>query len=281
MKPRGGGSFSNFSVGATAAALIGAAALRANALDRGGAVAAVAVGTATYGAFGLRGAAVLLAFFVPSVALSRVGRERKRTALADVDKTGARDAAQACALGAYFAGPRFTGRRSTGAGSPGARLAGSRFAVAFAGAFAAAAADTWGTEIGTLVKQSPRSIVTLKPIATGLSGGVTAAGTLSEIGGALFVAVAAIALVPRAFWAVFAGGVAGALLDSVLGASVQSLAWCPACARATERDPHSCGTPTQPLRGLSWFGNDAVNFAATAAGAFVAVLLARERRPQH
>jgi uncharacterized membrane protein len=101
------------------------------------------------------------------------------------------------------------------------------------------------------------------------------------MGGALFVAVAATALVPRAFWAVFTGGVAGALLDSVLGASLQALAWCPACARATERDPHSCGTPTQPLRGLSWFGNDAVNFAATAGGAFVAVLLGRERRPQH
>jgi len=268
----GGGSFSDFSAGATAAALIGAAALRAKALDRGGALAAVAVGTATYGAFGLRGAAVLLAFFVPSVALSRVGRERKRAALADVDKTGARDATQvlanggvaaACALGALLAGTQ---------------LAGPRFAVAFAGAFAAAAADTWGTEIGTLVKQPPRSIVTFKPIATGLSGGVTAAGTVSEIAGALFVAVAALALVPRAFWAVFAGGMAGALLDSVLGASAQTLAWCPACARATERNPHHCGTATQPLRGVSWFGNDAVNFTATAGGALVAVLLARDER---
>jgi len=295
----GGGSFRDFSVGATAAALIGAAALRANALDRGGALAAVAVGTATYGVFGLRGAAVLLAFFVPSVALSRVGRERKRTTLADVDKTGARDAAQvlanggvaaACALGAYLAARCLTGSRSCGKGArmryrgkrfPRAHLATSRFAVAFAGAFAAAAADTWGTEIGTLVKQPPRSIVTFKPIATGLSGGVTAAGTLSEIAGAHFVAVAALALVPGAFWAGGGGGIAGALLDSVLGASVQALAWCPACARATERNPHLCGTPTQPLRGLSWFGNDAVNFAATAGGAFVAVLLARERRPRH
>jgi uncharacterized protein (TIGR00297 family) len=232
----------------------------------------------------MRGATVLLTFFVPSVALSRVGRERKRTALADVDKTGARDAAQvlanggvaaACALGAHFAGKRFAGQRFAGA-----RLGRSGFAIAFAGAFAAAAADTWGTEIGTLVKQSPRSIVTFKPIATGLSGGVTAAGTLAEIAGALFVATAAIALVPRAFWAVFAGGVAGALLDSVLGASVQTLAWCPACLRATERNPHLCGTPTRPVRGLSWFGNDAVNFTATAGGAFVAVLLAGdERRP--
>jgi uncharacterized protein (TIGR00297 family) len=282
-----GGSFWDFIVGATSAASIGAVALRANALDRGGALAAFAVGTATYGGLGLRGAAVLLAFFVPSIALSRFGRERKRAALADVDKTGARDAAQvlanggvaaACALCAHFVGPRFGGTHPSGTRFSRARLRESRFAVAFAGAFAAAAADTWGTEIGTLIKQPPRSIVTLKPIATGLSGGVSAAGTLAEIAGAFFVAVAAVALVPRAFWAVFAGGVAGALLDSVLGASVQALAWCPACLRATERNPHGCGSATQPLRGLSWLGNDAVNLAATAGGAFVAVLLARDQR---
>jgi uncharacterized membrane protein len=280
--------------------MIGAAAVRAKALDRGGAVAAFAVGTAAHGGLGLRGTALLLAFFVPSIALSRVGRERKRKALADVDKTGARDAAQvlanggvaaACALGAYFAGPHITGPQfaephSADPHSAEPRFADPhlgrwRFAVAFAGAFAAAAADTWGTEIGTLVKQPPRSIVTFKPISTGLSGGITAAGTLAEIAGAFCVAFAATALVPRAFWAVFAGGVAGALLDSVLGASVQALAWCPACARATERNPHHCGTATQPLRGLSWFGNDAVNFGATVGGALVAVLLARDdRRPQ-
>jgi uncharacterized membrane protein len=33
-----------------------------------------------------------------------------------------------------------------------------------------------------------------------------------------------------------------------------------------------CGAATQPLRGVTWFGNDAVNLAATASGAVVAVL---------
>jgi len=71
-------------------------------------------------------------------------------------------------------------------------------------------------------------------------------------------------------FAVFAGGVAGAVADSLLGASIQSLRWCQQCARATERDPHACGSATRPLRGFTWFGNDAVNFSATIVGAGIA-----------
>jgi uncharacterized protein (TIGR00297 family) len=212
----------------------------------------------------LPGAYVLLAFFVSSVGLSRVGRARKRRALADVDKTGARDAAQVYANGGVAAACALA-----------AAFLDARFAVGFAGAFAAAAADTWATEIGTLVKQLPRSILTFRPIATGLSGGVTFAGTLAEVAGALLVALVATTLVPHGFVAVFAGGIAGALTDSLLGASLQSLRWCPQCERATEREPHTCGTATRPVRGLSWFGNDAVNFTATAVGAGVALLAAR------
>jgi uncharacterized protein (TIGR00297 family) len=255
----------DFAIGAAAAGAIGIAAYRTRSLDASGALGAFAVGTATYGSLGLPGAAVLLAFFAPSIVLSRVGKSRKRIALVDVDKTGARDGAQvaanggvaaACAIAACFVDRRFT--------------------VAFAGAFAAAAADTWATEIGTLVKQPPRSILTFERIATGLSGGVTFAGTVAECAGAAFVAaVAYIAFgtTPRTCAAIAGGGIAGAVLDSVLGASLQSLRWCPACRRATEREPHACGTPTRPLRGLSWFGNDAVNLAATACGALAAAVL--------
>ncbi|GAC1299623.1 MAG: DUF92 domain-containing protein [Vulcanimicrobiaceae bacterium] len=255
----------DFDIGAIAAAAIAFTAYRFRSLDLGGALAAVVVGTVTYGALGPAGAAILLAFFVTSVALSRVGRARKRIALVDVAKTGTRDAAQVlanggvatlCALLAHAVAPRY--------------------ALAFAGAFAAATADTWATEIGTLVRRAPRSILTLKPIATGLSGGVTFAGTLAEIAGA-----SAIAAVARATGTVdlhgavsiALGGIAGALADSILGASVQALRWCPQCRRATEREPHACGANTTPLRGLSWFGNDAVNTAATLVGASVAFAL--------
>ena len=253
----------NFDIGAVAAAVIAYAALRVGALDLGGALAAFVVGTATFGGLGGAGATVLLGFFITSVALSRVGKAGKAAMLVDIGKTGPRDAAQVlanggvaalCALLAFFVAPRF--------------------AIAFAGAFAAATADTWATEIGTLAGGRPRSILTGKPVATGLSGGVTVAGTAAEIAGALFVAALALLLDAHAFVPVALGGIAGALFDSLLGASVQSLRWCPQCKRACEIDPHVCGANTAPLRGLGWFGNDAVNGFATLCGAAVALAAA-------
>ncbi len=252
----------DFAIGAFGAGAIAAVAYRARALDRSGALAAFAVGTATYGALGFPGSVVLVTFFVTSVGLSRVGKKRKSERLVDVDKTGARDGMQVVANGGVAALCALASLRDI------------RFVPAFAGAFAAAAADTWATEIGTLARGRPRSILTFERIATGLSGGVTFEGTLAEVGGALFVALAARTLVPRAFFPIFAGGIVGALADSVLGASLQSLRWCDACERATERNPHACGAPTRPLRGLTWFGNDAVNISATACGALVAGIAA-------
>ncbi len=142
--------------------------------------------------------------------------------------------------------------------------------AAFAGAFAAAAADTWGTEIGTLANAVPRSIFTGKPIAAGLSGGITIVGTLAELFGAVLVAVVAFGGGVAAFLPVAIGGVCGALVDSVLGATLQTLRYCRACERNCETEPHICGANTHIVRGLSWMSNDVVNFAATATGAIVA-----------
>jgi uncharacterized protein (TIGR00297 family) len=253
----------SIALAAVAAALVAAAALRAHALTRGGAVAAFAVGTVAFGVGGWQGAAVLFAFFLPSTLLSRIGRARKR-ALTDIGKHGARDAAQVLANGgvatiAMLCAPRF----------------GTLAVAAFAGAFAAAAADTWATEIGTLARGLPRSILTFRPLATGLSGGVTWQGTFAQIAGAALVAAVASATHLTAFLPVLAGGVAGSLADSIAGASVQSLRYCPACARDCEIDPHDCGTPTHVRRGAAWMSNDAVNLTATLIGALVAASLSR------
>jgi uncharacterized protein (TIGR00297 family) len=234
-------------------------------------LAACAVGALTFGAGGLGGAYVLLAFFVTASVLSCVGRARKHR-VGDIAKGGPRDALQVLANGgiATLSIVAF-GRDPLG------------FA-AFAGAYAAANADTWGTEIGMLVREPPHSILTGRPLATGLSGGVTAAGSVAEIAGALAVA----AVVPfsasvagaagagsimaiRLVVAVTVGGVSGALVDSLLGATLQERRWCPACATECENDPHACGTPTTHHRGIPWLTNDGVNFAATATGALVAV----------
>lgn len=211
---------------------------------------------------------MLLAFFITATLLSRVGRARKHRA-EDIAKGGARNAYQVLANGGIATACIVVW--------PHAPLA---FA-AFAGAYAAANADTWGTEIGMLVREPPRSVLTGRPLAAGLSGGVSTAGTVAELAGAFAIAAVAPSAAALAgaggtaalplIVAVGAAGVVGALADSVLGATLQERRWCPACARECENDPHACGTPTVHRRGLAWFGNDGVNGAATATGALVAV----------
>ena len=205
---------------------------------------------------------MLFAFFIPSVLISRIGRARKR-GLVDVGKQGARDAWQVLANGGIAA---VCAVAAALAHRP-------QLAAAFAGAFAAASADTWGTEIGTLARGPARSILTLRPLAAGLSGGVTAMGTLAEMAGALAVALVAWKAGVAAWPPIAIAGFAGALADSVLGATVQELRYCPRCERTCETDPHQCGTPSALVRGYAWMTNDAVNLCATLIGAGLALWL--------
>jgi uncharacterized protein (TIGR00297 family) len=255
----------SYDIGAMLAAIVTFASYRLGALDASGAFVAFFVGTVTFGAMQTTGLAILLGFFVSSVALTRLGRETKRERLSDVGKTGARDAAQVFANGGVAALCALAVALGWG----------SRYEIAFAGAFAAAIADTWGTEIGTLFGGAPRSVLTFRPVGIGISGGVTFVGSLAELAGAFFLAAVAHAVGLHAFLAILAGGIGGALLDSILGASLQALRWCPQCARPCERNPHSCGATTIPSRGIGWLDNDGVNFAATLAGAAIAFGLAR------
>lgn len=250
-------------IGVVFAGAVALGAFRARALTVSGAAAAWIVGACAFGAGSWSFAAVLFAFFIPSTLLSRLGRARKRR-LVDIGKTGARDAGQVFANGGVAAACAVAA----------AALRQPALAAAFAGAFAAASADTWGTEIGTLLKAQPRSILTLRPLPAGLSGGVTLGGTLAEAAGACAVAGAAAALGIGPWWAIAAGGFAGALADSLLGASLQELRYCPACERRCETNPHVCGAPTRLIRGAAWMSNDAVNACATAAGALAAGCLA-------
>lgn len=248
-----------WAVGALLAAAIAALAYRTRTLTRSGALAAFGVGLLVFGAGGWPAAALLFAFFVPSVLLSRLGRARKR-ALRDVEKTGARDAWQVLANGGTAALCALLALRF-----------GDVALIGAAGAFAAASADTWGTEIGTLARQPPRSVLTLAPVAPGLSGGITWLGTLATLAGAVVVGLVAWGTRIAPFGPVVLAGFVGAALDSLLGAGLQALRYCPTCRADCETDPHSCGTPTVLRRGYGWLRNDAVNLACTLVGAIVAI----------
>lgn len=259
-------------LGALLAGAVATAAHRAGSLDRSGRLAAILVGTAAAAA-GWWWAALLIAYFVSSSLLTRLGHARKsvRTASA-VAATTARNARQVLANGGVFAA----------AASALAFTGDARWSVAAAGALAAAAADTWATEIGTLVGGTPRSVLTGRRLAVGMSGGVTLAGSLASGVAALLVGVAAAPLIADAAAAagsdalilpLMLAGVAGSLVDSALGAAVQARRWCESCRAFTERPMHDCGTATVHARGLRWMTNDTVNLIAGLTGALAALAL--------
>lgn len=236
----------------------------ARLLTTGGAIAATAVGAASMVA-GAGWVVILLVFFASSSALSHWrGAERERLLGPIVEKGNRRDAMQVLANGAVF---------SVAAALSTIGDAATWHAVG-AGAIAAATADTWSTEVGTMLGGTPRLIVSGRRVAPGTSGGVTVPGSIAAIAGSLLAAF----LVFRLDWAVpvysvFAGGISGSLADSVIGATVQERRWCATCAVATERHAHSCGTPTVQRGGIRGFSNDIVNLVSTIAGATVTWIL--------
>ena len=230
-------------------------------------MAAVVVGTVAVGA-GWGWGALLVAFFVSSSLLSRIGAAGKaRRTAAIVAKGGERDAWQVLANGGVFALAALGSVVWPGAG----------WGLLATGALAAAAADTWATEIGTMARQRPRSVIGFRPVPAGTSGAVTVLGLAGSVAGAAFVGgvasmagVAAVA-VGRPAALIVVAGVTGALSDTMLGATLQARRHCPACDVATERIVHSCGEQTRPAGGVPWMDNDVVNLLATTVGAVVAL----------
>ncbi len=255
-------------IGAVVAGSIAFVAQRARALSWSGALAAVLVGTAAV-AMSWYWGALLIAYFVASTLLSRFGRNRKEALTSGVlAKGGARDATQVIANGGIFAACILLSAIAVD------KLA-VTLALAALGAVAAAAADTWATEVGTLYGGTPRSLLSMRPVPPGSSGGVTIAGSLAMIAGAAFVAAVAVALdLTSDPLLIVVAGVAGASADSLIGATLQERRWCDACDRGSEQRVHNCGSSTRLMGGHEWMDNDLVNLIATFVGAAVAVLLA-------
>ena len=248
---------------------------RRAALTANGVVGAILVGTIVFAFGGLTWAAVVVAFFVLSSALSKVGESRKTRLNAVVEKRSQRDLGQVLANGGVAALLALT----AGIASPAAVF------PAFLGAMAASTADTWSTEIGVLSPAPPRSIRTARVVPPGTSGGVTALGLLAALAGGLMIGIVAVLakLVAPEVANVSAGrllgiamvsALAGSLADSLLGATVQSVYRCPRCALDTEQRVHRCGELTAPSRGVRSVDNDLVNVLGSAVGAFAGLLVA-------
>ena len=258
-------------IGFILGAIIAFLAWRARSLNRSGAWAAAPTGGLVFGLGGLNWAAVLLTFFISSSALSRLFARRKARVEEKYAKGSQRDWGQVLANGGL-----------------GALLAVANWLLpdqswpwlAFTGAMAAVTADTWATELGVFNPSPPRLITSGKAVERGTSGGVTLLGYLAVLGGAALVGVVAALFSPNQALVLIVGAIAGGLMgstvDSILGATLQAIYYCPACQKETERHPnHSCGTPTIPHRGLRWISNDWVNFLCSVIGAVLALVVGK------
>jgi uncharacterized protein (TIGR00297 family) len=247
-------------------------AYRRRSLNKSGAVGAIASGTTIFSMGGWSWGFALIYFFVSSSLLSHYReREKARVAADKFSKGSQRDMLQVTANGGVATLMALT------YGLTHDQL----LQAGFAGALAAATADTWATELGVLSPHQPRLITTGKHVPAGTSGGITLPGT-----GASFLGALSLGLF---FWAMqgfrrslaalpliaLISGLAGSFFDSLLGATVQAMYYCPTCNKETERRMHNCGTQAQPLRGVKWVNNDVVNFLATAFGGLVAMGIQR------
>lgn len=262
-------------LGAALALAVVMGAFAARALTFSGAAAAFILGTLVFGFGGLPWAALLLTFFVSSSLLSLLFKRRKSAGGMENEKGSRRDAWQVLANGGIASLMALISWRFPNSIIP--WLAG-------AAALAAANADTWATELGTLSRKDPVLITTGKSALRGTSGAVSLIGIAASTAGS--VLIAAVFWIPAHFFgsnwsagqylwlpiAVCMGGLAGSLVDSLLGATLQAVYYCPVCQKETEQHPlHHCGTQTTLIRGLNWLNNDWVNFFCTLSGVLIAL----------
>jgi uncharacterized protein (TIGR00297 family) len=262
--------FLRLAAGLVLSLAIGGAGYLRGALDGSGVLGAVITGTLVIGLGGWIWAALLIAFFVSSSALSFY-RAREKESLAEKFAKGhRRDLAQTLANG---------GVAALVAGLSHLRPDDIWFFAA-AGALAAVNADTWATELGVLSPRPPRLITSGERVDVGSSGGVTWLGGAASLGGALFIGLTGGlgllivgrdgAMIIALIGAATSGGLVGSASDSLLGATVQAIYWCDACQKETESRLHRCGAQAHLVRGWRWLGNDLVNAIASAMGALTA-----------
>ncbi|WP_394679778.1 DUF92 domain-containing protein [uncultured Exiguobacterium sp.] len=236
-------------------------------LTTSGAVFTMLVGSGVSFGFGWSGLVVLLLFFGSSSLLSKIGRTRKKSVDAIVEKDGARDGWQVLANGgvAFIAAIAYTMTMD------------KAYLLLFLFVIAASNADTWASEIGPLSSRDPWSLKTLRRVPAGTSGAMSLIGTLGTIAGAAFIALAAhwiFSLSLTDTLLVIGIGVIGSLLDTLFGAMWQRVYQCSVCGERTEKREHH-GQLTIYVSGIRLLGNDAVNVLTSGLASGIGFIIIR------
>jgi uncharacterized protein (TIGR00297 family) len=210
--------------------------------------------TTTYTETVLRsGLTPLIILFGLTFAATRMGRAKKARAGLAESRRG-RSAAQVIAnlSVAALCGPLFGIALIGWSYRSGFRITGAwifaTIKVTCLAALVEATADTVSSEIGQAFGGEPMMITSLRRVAPGTDGAVTALGTCAGVAGGAVVAMAggwAMHLEMRGTAVALGAGVCGLFFDSLLGATLER-------------------------RG--WLGNDLVNFASTVFAAGVAAV---------
>lgn len=196
------------------AALAGAA-FKARTVNLSGVVAGFLVGLTIYLFLDWEGYLLLLSFFVIGSACTKFGYKTKaahKIAQEGGGRRGARHAlanagvATACALFAAVTGHPVL------------------FGLAFAGAFATAAADTASSEIGQVLGRRTFLLTTFRPVPRGTEGAVSLEGTLAGVAASLVIAALG-ALVGLYPWVgvlpVVVAAFVGTTFESLVGAALE------------------------------------------------------------
>ncbi|MBU5676972.1 DUF92 domain-containing protein [Alkaliphilus sp. MSJ-5] len=241
-------------------------------LNKSGFVAAFILGTSIYYFGGFYFWGIMISFFASSSLFTKYRKKEKKSMdkIIDENKEG-RGYIQVIAnglLGLVFSFLYYKTKNYN-------------YLMAYAAVFAASNADTWASEIGVLSNKKPVSIITFKPMEKGMSGGVTLLGTIFSLLGSSLIATIFFGgyiilfkfdrTLPIKTMIIVIAGFMGALIDSILGATIQVKYIDERENIITERKFYK-GKQTKYLKGIRFINNDIVNFLSGLFASLIVLL---------
>ncbi|MGD9898951.1 MAG: DUF92 domain-containing protein [Calditrichaceae bacterium] len=231
-------------------------------LTIGGSLMTFLLSISIFGLGGIKWAVPILTFFILSSILSKVGKGIKSKFEDTFEKTGIRDQMQVIANG----------------GIGGILILlnhfypSDLFYLLFLASMAVATADTWATEIGVLFNGKTRLITNFREVSPGVSGAISFAGTTGALLGSLTVVSSGVLFISSEklmlYFSLSVFGLIGSMIDSLVGATLQSQYHCRVCGKYTEKSLH-CNERTKLVSGHTIISNDVVNITS----AFITVIL--------
>ena len=153
--------------------------------------------------------------------------------------------------------------------------------------YACAAADTWASELGILSTSKPRLVTTLfiREVPHGTNGGMSILGTMASMAGGAFIGIVFWAMStlinsdnlhsPKQYPMILVGlicGFLGSLIDSILGATVQSTYYSSE-KKCIVKNPESSKEKLDHICGFNYLSNEGVNVVSICLTMFLSLWL--------